>query len=151
VWRLAAAELDGYRRAYGLDHLPPAEHRGGRVTRDGRAAAPATAPTRERAGGVRGSAERRGRGEQTYRRGDLGRQPTVAGDQRHGADLGRLLGAEPRRDTTGRRRDWHTVWAALERLADHHHHRTRNDRHLPQERLGQLHGRDLGHQERDRR
>jgi hypothetical protein len=150
VWRVAAAELDAYRRAYGLDHLPPAEHRGGRVTRDGRAAAPATAPTRERAGGVRGSAERRGRGEQTYRRGDLGRQPTVAGDQRHGADLGRLLGAEPRRDTTGRRRDWHTVWAALERLADHHH-RTRNDRHLPQERLGQLHGRDLGHQERDRR
>jgi hypothetical protein len=152
VWRVAAAELDAYRRAYGLDHLPPAKHGRGRMARDGRAAAPATAPTRERAGGVRGSAERRGRGEQTYRRGDLGRRPTVAGDQRHRADLGRLLGAEPRRDTAGRRRDWHTVWAALERLADHHHyHRTRDDRHLPQERLGQLHGRDLGHQERDRR
>jgi hypothetical protein len=28
VWRVAAAELDAYRRAYGLDHLPPAEHVG---------------------------------------------------------------------------------------------------------------------------
>jgi conjugative relaxase-like TrwC/TraI family protein len=150
VWRVAAAELDGYRRAYGLDHLPPAEHVGGRVARGGRAAAPATAPTRERAGGVRGSAERRGRGERAYRRGDLGRRPTVAGDQWHRADPGRLLGAEPRPDTSGRRRDWHTVWTALERLADHHH-RTRDDRHLRQERLGRLRGRDLGHQERDRR
>jgi conjugative relaxase-like TrwC/TraI family protein len=151
VWRVAAAELDAYRRAYGLDHLPPAEHRGGRGARDGWAAAPATAPTLERVGGVRGSAERRGRGEHAYRRGDLGRRPTVVGDQRHRADLGRLLGAEPRRDTAGRRRDWHTVWAALERLADHHHHRARDDRHLPQERLGRLRGRDLGHQERDSR
>jgi conjugative relaxase-like TrwC/TraI family protein len=150
VWRVAAAELDGYRRAYGLDDPPPAEHSWGRVARDGRAAAPATAPTAARDGGMHGSAERRGRGEHAYRRGDLGRQPTVAGDQRHRADPGRLLGAEPRRDTAGRRRDWHTVWAALERLADHHH-RTRNDRHLPQERLGRLHGRDLSHQERDSR
>jgi conjugative relaxase-like TrwC/TraI family protein len=31
VWRAAAAELDGYRRAYGLDHPPPAKHRSGRV------------------------------------------------------------------------------------------------------------------------
>jgi len=150
VWRVAAAELDAYRRAYGLDHLPPAKHGRGKVARDGRAAAPATAPTHERAGGVRGSAERRGRGERTYRGGDLGRRPTVTGDQRHRADPGRLLGAEPRRDTAGRRRDWHTVWAALERLADHHH-RTRDDRHLPQERPGRLRGRDLGHQERDSR
>ena len=28
VWRLAAAELDGYRRAYGLDHPGPAKHVG---------------------------------------------------------------------------------------------------------------------------
>jgi hypothetical protein len=44
VWRVAAAELDGYRRAYGLDHDRPAEHVGGRVAREGRAAAPATTP-----------------------------------------------------------------------------------------------------------
>jgi hypothetical protein len=42
VWRGAAAELDGYRRAYGLDHRPPAKHDGGRVARADRAAAPAT-------------------------------------------------------------------------------------------------------------
>jgi ATP-dependent exoDNAse (exonuclease V) alpha subunit len=29
VWRTAAAELDAYRRAYGLDHPGPAEHGGG--------------------------------------------------------------------------------------------------------------------------
>src|SRR5215207_694006 len=45
VWRVAAAELDAYRRAYGLDHDRPAEHVRGRVAWDGRAAAPATAPT----------------------------------------------------------------------------------------------------------
>src|SRR4029453_10105656 len=28
VWRTAAAELDGYRRAYGLDHDRPAKHGG---------------------------------------------------------------------------------------------------------------------------
>jgi hypothetical protein len=39
VWRAAAAELDGYRRAYGLDHRPPAKHGGARVARAGRAAA----------------------------------------------------------------------------------------------------------------
>ena len=33
VWRVAAAELDAYRRAYGLDHPPPAERSGGRVAR----------------------------------------------------------------------------------------------------------------------
>jgi conjugative relaxase-like TrwC/TraI family protein len=45
VWRVAAAELDGYQRAYGLDHDRPAKHVGGRVARDGRAAAPARIPT----------------------------------------------------------------------------------------------------------
>jgi conjugative relaxase-like TrwC/TraI family protein len=30
MWLAAAAELDGYRRAYGLDHARPAEHVGGR-------------------------------------------------------------------------------------------------------------------------
>src|SRR4029453_11392228 len=31
AWRAAAAELDGYRRAYGLDHPGPGEHVVGRV------------------------------------------------------------------------------------------------------------------------
>jgi conjugative relaxase-like TrwC/TraI family protein len=35
-WRVAAAELDGYRRAYGLDHPGPAKHVGGRMAREGR-------------------------------------------------------------------------------------------------------------------
>ena len=71
-------------------------------------------------------------------------------DRRYRADPARLLGAEPRRDTPGRRRDWQAVRAALERLADHHH-RSREDRHRPPERAGRLHTRDLGRQERDGR
>jgi conjugative relaxase-like TrwC/TraI family protein len=138
VWRVAAAELDGYRRVYGLDHLPPAEHARGRVARDGRAAAPATAPTTARDGRTRGSAGRRSRSD-----------PTTA-EERHRVDPGRLLGAEPRRDTPGRRRDWQQVRAALERLADHYR-RSRDDRHRPLERTGRLRGRDLGRQERDGR
>jgi conjugative relaxase-like TrwC/TraI family protein len=124
VWRVAAAELDAYRRAYGLDHPGPAEHVGGRVARDGRAAAPATAPTVAQDG----SAGRRGRGERAHWRAQARRDPTAA-EERHRVDAGRLLGAEPRRDTPGRRRDWQTVRAALERLADHHRHR--EDRHRP--------------------
>jgi hypothetical protein len=147
VWRTAAAELDAYRRTYGLDHDRPAKHVWGRTARDGRAAAPATAPTRERAGGVRGSAERRGRGERARRPPGAQRDPTAA-EGRHPVDPGRLLGAEPRRQAPGRRRDWQTVWAALERLADHHH---RDDRHRPQERAARLRSRDLGRQERDSR
>jgi len=72
----------------------------------------------------------------------------AAADQRPRATLGRLLGAEPRRDAPGRRRDWHGAWAALERLADHHRHR--GDRHRPQERPGRLRG-DIGWAERDGR
>ena len=49
VWRVAAAELDGYRRAYGLDDPGPAKHGGGRVARDGRAGC-AGHPARRRAG-----------------------------------------------------------------------------------------------------
>jgi conjugative relaxase-like TrwC/TraI family protein len=147
VWRVAAAELDAYRRAYGLDHPGPAEHVGGRVARDGRAAAPATPPPAERAGRSGEQRERRGGGQRTHHRGG-GRRPTMA-DQRRWADPGRLLGAEPRRQTPGRRRDWWAVRAALERLADHH--RSRDDRHRPQERAGRLRGRDLGRQERDSR
>jgi hypothetical protein len=152
VWRVAAAELDGYRRAYGLDHLPPAKHRLGRVAQEGRAAAPATAPTGGLADGQQGSAERRHYGEQSrWRRAD--RQPPLPPRERaavHRVGPGRLLGTEPRRDHPGRRRDWQTVRAALERLADHHR-RGREDRYRPHERAGRAHDRDLGRQERDGR
>jgi hypothetical protein len=149
VWRVAAAELDAYRRAYGLDHPGPAEHVGGRMARDGRAAAPATAPTAARDGGARGSAGRRSHGERARQPLRARRDPTAA-EERHRVDAGRLLGAEPRRDAPGRRRDWRTAWAALERLADHYR-RGRDDRHRPHERAGRLRGRDLGRQERDGR
>jgi conjugative relaxase-like TrwC/TraI family protein len=148
VWRLAAAELDGYRRAYGLDHPGPAEHVGARTARDWRAAPLATAPTAERTGERR---ERRGHGQRTHHRGDLGRRPTMAADQRHRADRGRLLGAEPHRDTPGRRRDWQVARAALEHLAGWGRHRDHRDQRPPnRERPGRTHGRDLG-QERDSR
>jgi hypothetical protein len=146
VWRTAAAELDGYRRAYGLHHDRPAEHPWGRVAREGRAAAPATAPTAERADVAPGSPGRRSRDQRTQP-GDAGR-PTMT-DRRHPVGPERLLGAEPHRDTPGRRRDWRAVRAALERLADHH--RSRDDRHRPQERAGWVYGRDLGRPERDGR
>jgi hypothetical protein len=139
VWRVAAAELDGFRRAYGLDHDRSAEHVGGRVAQDRRPAAPATRPA-TRAGGTGEQRERRGRDQRAQHRGDR---------QRQRADPGRLLGDQPRRDTPGRRRDWQVARAALEHLAgwgrhrDHRHpHRERPIRHL---------GRDLGREERDGR
>jgi conjugative relaxase-like TrwC/TraI family protein len=149
VWRAAAAELDAYRRAYGLDYPGPAKHARGREARDGRAAAPATAPTAEPTGGAGERRERRGRGERADRRGELGRRPMVAVDQRHRADRGRLLGAEPRRDTPGRRRDWQVARAALEHLAGWGRHR--DQRPANRDRPGRSLGRDLGHQERDGR
>jgi hypothetical protein len=141
VWRAAAAELDAYRRTYGLDHLPPAEHVGGRVARDGPAAPPATVPT----AAWDGSAGRRGRGERAHWRPRTRRDPTAA-EERHRVDAGRLLGAEPRRDTPGRRRDWQSVRVALERLAGWGRHR--DQRHPTRERPGRTLGRDLGRQER---
>ncbi|HEX8134396.1 MAG TPA: hypothetical protein VF880_13325 [Actinomycetes bacterium] len=149
VWRTAAAELDAYRRAYGLEHDRPAEHVGGRVARDGRQAAPATAPTAQRADGSSGQQERRSRSERAHRRGDLGRRPTVAADRRHRAEAGQLLGAEPRRDRPGRRRDWHTARTALEDLAGWGRHR--DHRHSERDRPGRRVSRDLGRQERDGR
>jgi conjugative relaxase-like TrwC/TraI family protein len=104
VWRVAAAELDAYRRSYGLDHPRPAEHVGGRVARDGRAAVPATARMVERDGGPPGSTGRRSRSERARQPLRARHEPTAA--ERHRVDAGRLLGAEPRRDTPGRRRDW---------------------------------------------
>jgi conjugative relaxase-like TrwC/TraI family protein len=148
VWRVAAAELDGYRRAYGLDHDRPAKHAWGRTARAGRAGAPAAAPTVERAAGAGEQPRRRGRGERTRRRDDLGRRPTMPADRGRRANPERLLGAEPRRDRPGRRRDWQSAWAALEHLTDHYRH---DDRHRPQERAGRLRTRDLGRRERDGR
>jgi hypothetical protein len=154
VWLAAAAELDGYRRAYGLHHERPAEHARGRVARDGRAATPATPATGEQAGGTNRPAGRHGRGERARPRPDRQPPPTrsepTAAEGRHRVDPGRLLGTEPRRDHPGRRRDWQAVRATLERLADHRH-RFRDDRHRPQERAGRLRGRDLGREERDSR
>jgi conjugative relaxase-like TrwC/TraI family protein len=149
MWRLAAAELDAYRRAYGLDHDRSAEHVGGRMPWVGRAATPATTPTAGRADGTVEQRERRGRGRRPHHRGDLGRRPTVAADQRHQGDPGRLLGAEPRHDTPGRRRDWQVARAALEHLAGWGRHR--DQRPPNRDRPGRTHGRDLGHQERDSR
>jgi hypothetical protein len=118
------------------------------VARDGRTAAPATAPTAERDGRPHRSTERRGRGERARQPLRTQRAPAVAQDRRR-VEAARLLGVEPRRDHPGRRRDWQTVWAALERLANHH--RGREDRYRPQERADRSHGRVLGRQERDGR
>ena len=149
VWRAAAAELDGYRRAYGLDHSGPAKHvgggwpgRGGRRCRP--PGSPASGPT-----GSSSSRERGGRGERTHRRRDLGRRPAMAAGQRHQVDPDRLLGAEPRRRHPGRRRDWQAARAALERLAGWDRHRDHRDRRHPDRRPRP--GRDLGRQERDGR
>jgi conjugative relaxase-like TrwC/TraI family protein len=150
VWRTAAAELDGYRRAYGLDDDRPAKHGGGRTARDGRAAAPTTPATEGPADGQRGSAGRR-RDREEGRWWPADRQPpTGTRSAAHRVGSGWLLGAEPGRGHPGRRRDWQQVRAALERLADHHR-RGREDRDRPQERAGRPPSRDLGHQERDGR
>jgi hypothetical protein len=107
------------------------------------------APTGERAGGAGGPPGHRGHGEGARWPQGVQRDPMAAAG-RHQLDPGRLLGAEPRRQAPGRRRDWQSAWAALERLADHHH-RHRDDRHRPQERPGRLRVRDLGRQERESR
>jgi hypothetical protein len=149
VWRGAAAELDGYRRAYGLDQPGPAKHRLGRASRDGRAAAPATRATVEQAGSSRGQPGRRSRAAGTDRRGDHQQRPTVAVGQRHQVNPEPLLGAEPRRQDPGRRRDWQIARAALERLAGWDRHR---DQLYPDRaRSGRSLGRQLARQERDGR
>jgi hypothetical protein len=152
VWRVAAAELDAYRRAYGLDHPPSAKHGWGRTARDGRATAPATSPTADRAEGAGERRQRRGRDQRTHHRGDPGRRATVAADPRRRAEAERLLGAEPRRDTPGRRREWQVARAALEHLADWGRHRGHRDQRQPtRERPGRTLGRDFDRQERDGR
>jgi conjugative relaxase-like TrwC/TraI family protein len=152
VWRVAAAELDGYRRAYGLDHPGPAKHRWGRASRDGRAAAPATRATVEQAGGSRRQPGRRSRAADTDRRGDHQQRPTVAAGQRHQVNPEPLLGAEPRRQAPGHRRDWQLARAALERLAGWDRHRDHRDqRHPERDRSGRGLGRQLARTERDGR
>jgi conjugative relaxase-like TrwC/TraI family protein len=147
VWRLAAAELDGYRRAYGLDHLGPAKHRWGRMAQDGRAAAPATRQTVEHPDATRQHPGRRSRAAGADRQ----QRPTVLAAQRHRVDPGRLLDAEPRQ-APGRRRDWQAARAALERLTGWDRHGDHRDhRHPDRERPGRSAGRDLGRQERDGR
>jgi AAA domain len=131
VWRLAAGELDGYRRAYGLDHPRPAKHRWGRVARDGRPPAAATRPTDQAPEGSRRQPGQQGRGERAHRRGDRRQPPTLVAGQHHQVDPDRLLGAEPRRQAPGRRRDWQAAQAALERLASWSRHRPHRDQPHP--------------------
>jgi hypothetical protein len=155
VWRLAAAELDGYRRAYGLDGPGPAKHRWAREPRDGRVGAPVTPAAMEQTGGSHRRSGRHRRSADPHRRGDRGRRLLVAADRRSPVDPERLLGAQPPRQAPGRRRDWQAAQAALERLAGGGRHR--HDRDQPQlDRVGrQPSGRRLdntgGRQERDGR
>jgi conjugative relaxase-like TrwC/TraI family protein len=157
AWLATAVALDGYRRAYGLDHERPAKHGGGERTRAGREAAPAAAgragrPTTEHAAGdqlqVRDET-RRGRPgwrRPAHERTDRRERATV--EQGRAARVAELLGAEPGRRQAGRRRDWQQVKAALERLErartrdlDRHHDRVA-DRHHRSGRERRGHGRD---------
>jgi hypothetical protein len=156
TWRVAAAELDGYRRAYGLDHPGPAKHRWGMATRDGQPATAATRLAAEAADGTRRQSAKQGRGERAHRGGDHGPPPTMVTGQRHRVDPERLLGTQPRRQLSGRRRDWQAAQAALERLADWSRHRHSRD-HQPhphradRDRPGRHLDRSVGRQERDGR
>jgi hypothetical protein len=158
AWLATAVELDGYRRAYGLDDPPPAKHRGGERLRAGRDASAAAAgrsgpPAAERAAGgeqpqVRDEA-RRGRPGWPHPTLEWpGRRPersTV--EQQRAVRVGELLGAEPGRREAGRRRDWQQVQVALERLErvrtrDPDHHDRAADRHHRPDREQRGHRRD---------
>jgi hypothetical protein len=153
VWRLAAAELDGYRRTYGLDNPGPAKHRWGKVARDGPAPSPATRLASVADDGTPGRRGCSARGEHRLRRGDHEPWPTVTASQRQRVDPDRLLGAEPRRWAPGRRRDWQAAQAALEQLAGWSRHRHHRDQPHPdratRERPGRRLDRTVGRQERD--
>jgi hypothetical protein len=148
AWRTAAAELDGYRRAYGLDHQGPAKHGGRRTTRDGRPGLATIPLAGERAEASGRQPQRRGYGERLHRRSDFGRRLTAVVDRRQQVDPDRLLGGEPRRQPPGRRRDWQTARAALERLAGWDRHRQERDQRHPDHDWP---GRRLARQERDGR
>jgi len=159
AWLAVAVELDGFRRAYGLDDQPPAKHGGGErapAGRDGlaamagRAGSPAAEPAavgdqpqardearRDRPGWRHPAGERAGRRRE---------RPTVG--QQRAARVAELLGAEPGRREAGRRRDWQQVKTALERLErvrsrdpDRYHDRA-SDRHHRPGREQHAHGRD---------
>jgi hypothetical protein len=74
---------------------------------------------------------------------------------RRQVDPERLLGADPRRQTPGRRRDWQAARAALERLAGWDRHRdhrdNRDQRHPDRDRPGRHLDRTVGRHERDGR
>ena len=151
AWRLAAAELDGYRRGYGLDDPGPAKHVGGGMARDGRAGVAATPLAGEQTDQTGQQPGRRGRGGRIHRRGDLGRGPAAA-DRRHRVDSERLLGGEPRRQAPGRRRDWQLARAALDRLAGWDRHREDRDQRPPgRGRPGRHPDRTVGRHEHDGR
>jgi hypothetical protein len=161
AWLAVAAELDGFRRAYGLDDRPPAKHGGvertragrdGPATASGRAGRPAAEPAaagdqppardearRDRLGWRHRAGERAGRRPE---------RPTVG--QQRAARVAELLGAEPGRREAGRRRDWQQVKTALERLErvrertrdpDRYHDRASDGHHRPS-REQHAHGRD---------
>jgi hypothetical protein len=76
----------------------------------------------------------------------------MAAGERHQVDPNRLLGAEPRRQAPGRRRDWQTARAALARLAGWDRHRQdRDQRHPRRDWPGRHLDRSVGGQERDGR
>jgi hypothetical protein len=68
----------------------------------------------------------------------------MTADRGRRANPERLLGAEPRRDRPGRRRDWQLARAALEYLVGWDRQRDRRDQpHPDRERAGRTVGRDL--------
>jgi conjugative relaxase-like TrwC/TraI family protein len=161
AWLATAVAMDGFRRAYGLDDQPPAKHGGGERPRAGRDGLAATAgradkPTAQRAAvgdqhQVRDEARRGRPGWQHPTRERPGRRPERPTlEQERAARVAELLGAEPGRRQSGRRRDWQQVQAALERLElvrerirdpDRHHDRAGDRRHRSgREQRG--HGRD---------
>jgi hypothetical protein len=144
AWLAVAVELDGFRRAYGLDDPPPAKHWGGErpwAGRDGLAATAGRAgrPTTERAAGDQPQAQDEARRERPgWRRPTrerTGRRPERSPlGQERAARVAELLGAEPGRRQAGRRQDWQQVKTALERL-ERVRERTRDpDRHERAER-----------------
>jgi hypothetical protein len=70
---------------------------------------------------------------------------------RHLGDSERLLGAEPRRQAPGRRRDWQAARAALERLAGWGRHRDQRGQPYPDRTDRDRPSRVGGRQERDGR
>jgi hypothetical protein len=105
----------------------------------------------EQVGAIRGEPDRGSRAAGADREGNRERWSTVAAGRRHPVDPERLLGAEPRRQAPGRRRDWRAAQAALERLAGWGRHRDYRDQPHPGRADRDRLGRTVGRQERDGR